>query len=290
MSDGLADPPIEQSQCFGSFKQPLPCLKIRGSRENDDATYVTGSKVCIKSLWYPEKRPRKPPKKKLSTTDTMKSVYTGLGLIPAVWAASRTSAPSGCITVAGSGGDFSSVQSAVDSLSTSDGEAQCIFIEAGTYDEQVLVPARSAQLSIYGSTSDDTSYAGNTVTIVSGLSQADGLSNDETATLRVKADGFRLYNVNVENSYGEGSQAVALSAYASSGYYGSSFIGFQDTVLSNVGDHVFLASTIVGATDFIFGQQARAWFEGVDIRVVARSLGYVTGKSSSNIGDLALLT
>lgn len=210
----------------------------------------------------------------------MKSVYAGLSLIPAALAASRTSAPAGCITVASSGGDYSSIQSAVDSLSTSSSDAQCIFIESGTYNEQVLVASRSAQLSIYGSTTDDTSYASNSVTIVSSLSQADGLSNDETATLRVKADGFRLYNVNVENAYGEGSQAVALSAYADSGYYGSSFIGFQDTVLSNEGNHVFLASTIEGATDFIFGQEARAWFEGVDIRVLARSIGYVTGTCS----------
>lgn len=210
----------------------------------------------------------------------MKSVYAGLGLIPAALAASRTSAPSGCITVASSGGNYSTIQSAVNSLSTTASGTQCIFIKPGTYKEQVLVSARNAQLSIYGSTTDDTSYAANTVTIVQSKSQADGLSNDGTATLRVKADGFRLYNVDVENSYGQGSQAVALSAYADSGYYGSSFIGFQDTVLSNQGNHVFLDSTIVGATDFIFGQHARAWFEGVDIRVVEKSLGYITGRLS----------
>lgn len=39
-------------------------------------------------------------------------------------------------------------------------------------------------------------------------------SNDETATLRVWTSNFKLYNVNVINSFGKGSQALALSANA----------------------------------------------------------------------------
>jgi pectinesterase len=208
----------------------------------------------------------------------MKVLYAEIALLSTALAASRTSPPNGCITVAKSGGNFATIQSALNSLSTSTSGSQCIFIGPGTYKEQVVVPARSAQLTIYGSTSDDTSYASNTVTITYGLSQNDGLSNDETATLRVKAKGFRLYNVNVVNSYGEGSQAVALSAAVNSGYYGSSFVGFQDTVLSNEGNQIYIKCMITGATDFIFGQRASTWFERVDIRVVAKSLGYITGK------------
>lgn len=208
----------------------------------------------------------------------MKNLCVVFGLLSSALAASRTSAPSGCVTVAKSGGAFSTIQSAINSLSTSSSGSQCIFIQPGSYNEQVLVSSRSAQLSIYGYTSDDTSYAANTVTITFGLSQKDGLSNDETATLRVKAKGFRLYNINVVNSYGEGSQAVALSAAVNSGYYGSSFVGFQDTVLSNEGNQIYVKCMITGATDFIFGQRASSWFEKVDIRVLPKSLGYITGK------------
>jgi pectinesterase len=103
-------------------------------------------------------------------------------------------------------------------LSTTASGTQCIFIDQGTYNEQVLVPARSAQLTMYGYTTDTSGYAGNKVTITARKSQADGLNNDGTATLRVKATNFKLYNVNVANTYGKGSQAVALSAYADSGY------------------------------------------------------------------------
>lgn len=218
----------------------------------------------------------------------MKATIASLSLTATtVLAASRTSAPAGCITVSQSGnGDHSTVQAAVDSLDESSSDAQCIFIESGTYTEQVLVSARSAsQFNVYGYTEDDTSFTSNTVTIVFNLSQNDGLNNDETGTLRVKTPNFRLYNVNVENSYGEGSQAIALSAQSDSGFYGSLFRGFQDTVLANEGHQVYLDSQIIGATDFIFGQRAMAWFERCDIRCVERSIGYVTAHGRDEEND-----
>lgn len=216
-----------------------------------------------------------------SVTCAMKLLIHNLTLAAAAAVAaaeSRTSAPAGCLNVAQSGGDFSTIQAAVNSLSTSDAADQCIFINPGTYKEQVLVSKRTAKLTIYGYTTDTSTYANNKVTITSSLSQKDGLSNDETATLRIKAANFKLYNVNVNNGYGEGSQAVALSAYADSGYYASQFTGFQDTVLSNLGYQLFAHSLIQGATDFIFGQEAATWFEACDIRVLAKSLGYITGE------------
>lgn len=214
----------------------------------------------------------------------MKSLFALLSCATTALAASRTSAPAGCIT-AGSGSSYSTIQAAVNSLSTSASGTQCIFIKPGTYKEQVLVPARSAQLTIYGSTTDTTGYAANSVTITGSKSQADGLSNDETATLRVKAANFKLYNVNVANTYGKGSQAVALSAYADSGYYGNAFTGYQDTLLANTGKQLYAGNLIQGATDFIFGQNAPAWFENNDIRVVSASLGYITGKTTCSTVD-----
>ncbi|KAM5354783.1 hypothetical protein ACJ41O_001429 [Fusarium nematophilum] len=209
-----------------------------------------------------------------------------LNLVTAALAASRTSAPSGCLTVrkSPSSGQYGTVQAAVDALSTTSTSSQCIFIDQGTYTEQVLVPKRSAQLTIYGYTTDTSGYAQNKVTITGKKSQADGLNNDETAPLRVKAANFKLYNVNVANTYGKGSQAVAVSAYADSGYYGCAFTGYQDTLLSNVGYQLYSRCLIQGATDFIFGQQASSWFEQCDIRVVSASTGYITanGRDSSS--------
>ncbi|WYZ43734.1 hypothetical protein EsH8_VII_000170 [Colletotrichum jinshuiense] len=217
----------------------------------------------------------------------MKSFLTALTFATAALAASRTSAPSGCLVVKKSpaSGQYGTVQKAVDALSTTSSAKQCIFIDQGTYSEQVLVPARTAQLTIYGYTADTSSYSGNKVTITAKKSQADGLDNDGSATLRVKAKDFKLYNVNVANTYGKGSQAVALSAYTDSGFYGSQFTGFQDTVLSQQGNQLYSKCLIQGATDFIFGQKSMAWFEKCDLRVVANSVGYITahGRSSSSV-------
>lgn len=67
----------------------------------------------------------------------MKSILNLLLGVTGVLAASRTSPPSGCVHVAKSGGQYTTVQAAVNSLSTSSKTAQCIFIDQGTYTEQV---------------------------------------------------------------------------------------------------------------------------------------------------------
>jgi pectinesterase len=160
-------------------------------------------------------------------------------------------------------------------LSTTASGTQCIFIYQGTYSEQVYIPARTAQLTIYGYTTDTSSYSGNTVTITQGLSQDDVSSNDLTATLRAWNVGLKVYNINLQNTRGSGSQALAVSAQADQqGYYGVKFIGYQDTVLAQEGYQVYANCYIDGAVDFIFGQKARAWFYNVDIRI--KGTGYIT--------------
>ncbi|KAM0250802.1 hypothetical protein ACHAP5_002019 [Fusarium lateritium] len=210
-----------------------------------------------------------------------------LNFITAALAASRTTAPSGCITVKKSpgSGQFGTIQAAVNSLSTTASGKQCIFIDQGTYSEQVLVSSRSAQLTIYGYTADTSGYSGNKVTITAKKSQADGVNNDGSATLRVKAANFKLYNVNVANTYGKGSQAVALSAYADSGYYGCALTGFQDTLLANEGYQVYSRCLIQGATDFIFGQRASVWFEKNDLRVVTANSNMFSNNKIANGRD-----
>ncbi|KAF1926403.1 carbohydrate esterase family 8 protein [Didymella exigua CBS 183.55] len=198
--------------------------------------------------------------------------------------AGRTSPPSGCLSV-GSSGTYATVSAAVAKLSTTSTKAQCIFIFSGTYKEQVYIPALASALTVYGETTDTSGYASNTVTITQGKSQDDSATNDLTATLRAWTTNLKVYNINLVNTRGSGSQALALSANADKqGYYGCQFKGFQDTLLAQTGNQVYAKSYIEGATDFIFGQKATAWFDSVDIRVLAASLGYVTanGRDSAS--------
>ncbi|KAI0391174.1 carbohydrate esterase family 8 protein [Xylariaceae sp. FL0594] len=201
----------------------------------------------------------------------------------AVLAASRTGPPSGCLHVAKSGGSYTTVQAAINSLSTSSTADQCIFINQGTYNEQVYIASRAAKLTIYGYSTDTTSYSSNKAVISYNLPASTAGSNDASGTLRVHAANVKVYNVNIVNSYGKGSQAIALSAQAAGGYYGCQLYGFQDTLLANEGKQYYRGCLITGATDFIFGQRAQAWFEDCDIRV--RNGGYyitANGRDSSS--------
>ncbi|KAI9713883.1 MAG: hypothetical protein M1820_000613 [Bogoriella megaspora] len=214
------------------------------------------------------------------------------GLITACLAAtalaqSRTSPPSGALVVNpnATSGQYKTISSAVAKLSTSATSAQSIFIYPGTYKEQVSIPSLKGPLTIYGSTSNTQTYKSNTVTITNGAAAASGISDDQTGTLRAETSGgFKLYNVNLANSYGTGSQALALSSNAGNqGFYGCQFTGYQDTVLAQTGYSLFAKSLIVGNTDFIFGQHGQSWLDSVDIQVSNTNLGYVTasGRPSS---------
>jgi len=173
-------------------------------------------------------------------------------------------------------------------LSTTSTTAQSIFILAGTYSEQVTIPSRAAALTIYGYTTDTTSYTSNVVTITHSSSLLSGAADDEaTGTVINEAANTKFYNINIKNSYGEGSQAIALAAYnTEQGYYGVGLYGYQDTLLAETGNQVYGACYIEGAVDFIFGQHARIWIDSSDIRVSAGG-GAITANGRASSSDVS---
>lgn len=142
----------------------------------------------------------------------MKLLALGFSLISLALAASRKSAPKGALVV-GQGQKFTTISAAVAALSNSTSE-QIIFINPGTYAEQVYIPKLNGPLTIQGYTTDDSKYAKNQVTIVASESQKTKPNNDLTGTLRVWTSDFKMYNINVRNAFGQGSQAIAISAQA----------------------------------------------------------------------------
>ena len=100
-------------------------------------------------------------------------------------------------------------------------------------------------MKIYGYTADTMNYSANQVIIQAGASAAKAGSNDACSTLRVDKDNFSMYNVNVKNTFGKGSQALALSQYGSRvGFYACGFYGYQDTLMANQGTQVYLKGYI----------------------------------------------
>lgn len=109
------------------------------------------------------------------------------------------------------------------------------------------------------------------VNIEHSSSLASGASTDEeTGTLINLSANTAIYNINIKNTYGEGSQAIALAAYNDEqGYYGVGLYGYQDTLLAEEGTQFYGNCYIEGAVDFIFGQEAAIWIEGSTIAVSA---------------------
>ncbi|KAK0217089.1 pectin lyase-like protein [Armillaria fumosa] len=189
------------------------------------------------------------------------------------WAYSEP--PSGAITV-GSSGTYSTLSEALDDTSS-----DVYFVYAGTYQEQVFIDRDD--IKIYGETTTDDSYTDNTVTISYGLGASEAGSNDASGTVRVHGENVALYNLNIENSFGEGEQAIALSVQATDfGGYGLSIVGYQDTLLANVGYEFIANSYIEGNTDFIFGQRASLWITGSVIKTLGDGWITASGRSSDD--------
>ncbi|KAF3359644.1 hypothetical protein VdG1_05133 [Verticillium dahliae VDG1] len=145
----------------------------------------------------------------------------------------RQTPPNGAIVVALSGGDFTTLQDAVDSIKSSK-TPSTIFIQPGTYTGQTKIPKLAAALTIQGSTPDHLDYAQNTVVLTNALSAVEAGGNDQSATLSAKARDLSVYNVKIDNT-------------------------FPDTLYVNKPGLVFKDSYIEGAIDFIFGNNGNGW-------------------------------
>ncbi|CZT43998.1 related to pectinesterase precursor [Rhynchosporium secalis] len=201
-------------------------------------------------------------------------------------AADHSKPPAGAIVVDPTGavaGSFKTVQEGSNALKNGS-KPLTLFIMGGTYNEQVYFPPLNVSLVVIGQTSDPKSYESNKVTIVNNISRNNVTLNDLTATVRNWVANSKFYNINMVNNFGHskvGGQNLALSAQATNqGYYGCQFIGYQDTILAELGNQLYAKSKIEGVVDFIFGTSAKAWFQKVDIRTFDR--GYITASGRAN--------
>ncbi|KAG8914767.1 hypothetical protein FRC00_011023, partial [Tulasnella sp. 408] len=160
-----------------------------------------------------------------------------------------------------------------------DTSSNIIYIYPGNYTEQVVI-SRSG-IKIYGQTSNKLAYSSNTVTISRYMSAATAGSNDASGTVRVLATGVSLYNLNIENTFGKGAQAIALSVQAGTfGCYACQLRGYQDTLLASRDTQFYGKCLITGATDFIFGLYGSIWITGGTIQTVAS--GYITASGRAS--------
>lgn len=108
-------------------------------------------------------------------------------------------------------------------------------------------------------------------------------SLDASSTANIVSANFKAYNIDWKNTYGAGTQAVAVTVNADQvGFYACGFYGYQDTLYAKFGRQYYSNCYIEGATDYAFGD-ASAWFG--ECTFASAGGGAITATSRSNATD-----
>jgi pectinesterase len=171
-------------------------------------------------------------------------------------------------------GDYPTVQNAVDHafdrVLAPTTARLIIEIRPGVYHERVRVPHDRPRVTFLGSDAQST-----IITYSVGAKDVGGTFF--SATVDINADEFEARNITFENSYGIGTQAVAISVHSDRAVFRNCrFLGMQDTLYAASGRQYYVDSYIAGHVDFIFGNAA-AVFDHCEIR--SRGPGYVAAES-----------
>ncbi|KAF7360137.1 Pectinesterase [Mycena venus] len=176
-------------------------------------------------------------------------VFLSLCLVQYALAASRTTPPSGAIVVrqgTTTSGEFATLTAALNSL-PNDSSSRSIFIFPGTYAEQIDI-TRTGPLTIYGYTTDTTTYTGNQVIITAGVPASTAGSDDASGTLRIHKNDFKGA---VDFIFGR--EGLAYFGGNTIAVNGPGCITASGRESADSGSYVFNENTIILATDAASG-------------------------------------
>ncbi|HEV8591318.1 MAG TPA: pectinesterase family protein, partial [Pyrinomonadaceae bacterium] len=163
-------------------------------------------------------------------------------------------------------GDVKTVQDAVDRVPENNTTRFVIRIKPGTYKQQIRIPANKPYISFIGESAEKT-------ILTFDLSNKAASSTSASYSVYIGGHDFYSENITFENSFGTGSQAVAVLAEADRIVFKNCrFLGSQDTLYAKNGRQFYENCYIEGAVDFIFGQAA-AVFDNCEIR--SKGDGYI---------------
>lgn len=182
-----------------------------------------------------------------------------------------------------------------------------VLLQQGVYREKLLITR--ADVHLFGADRGGTVISWNDSAATPG---PDGttLGTPGSATVTVRAPGFRAENLTIENAFDypvnaalpaddprrvEAMQAVALMTTGDSDravFRNVTLRGYQDTLFIDAGRHWFEGCRILGHVDFIFGA-GQAVFENCEIvsrnRANKNPTGYVTAPSTLDSDDYGFL-
>ncbi|XP_057467492.1 probable pectinesterase 29 [Actinidia eriantha] len=179
-------------------------------------------------------------------------------------------------------GNFSTIQSAIDSIPSNNGKWICIYVKAGEYREQISIPIDKPFIYLKGEGKRKTNVVWDAYDSIVA-----------SPTFISEADNIVAKSITFRNSYNNPPTAAnpirtAVAAKISgdkSAFYRCGFLGFQDTLWDVQGRHYFKLCTIQGAVDFIFGA-GQSIYERCTISVIAGGLnglaGFITAQGRAN--------
>lgn len=176
------------------------------------------------------------------------------------------------IVAADGSGDFTTIQRAIDHAPPEGDGRLIIAIRPGVYRQRLVVPQDRPRVTFVGlgeSPSD--------TVITYNMSAQEAGGTFVSSTVNVQGRKFEARNVTFENTYGPGSQAVALSIHSDRAIFQHCrFIGWQDTLYAASGRQYYHDCFIEGAVDFIFGNAAAVFDHCV---IESAGSGYITAQS-----------
>lgn len=175
------------------------------------------------------------------------------------------------------GGQFATVQAAVDAVPAGNTERHVIDVMPGTYTARVKIPSNKPLVTLRGQDPQ--------TTILTYNETANTPPNESTvhASTVVQGADFIAENLTFANSFGQGVQALAIYAKADRLIFNNCrFLGWQDTLRSEFGRQYFYNVYVEGSVDFIYGK-GTAYFENSTL--YAKSNGYVTAQAREGAAE-----
>jgi len=170
-------------------------------------------------------------------------------------------------------GDFPTIQRAVDHLldrAPASVSRVILEIRPGVYRERVKIPQDRPNLTLLGSDASSTLITGS-------MSAAQAGGTFFSPITEIDGASFEAENLAFENSFGSGSQAVALSLHSDRAVFRNCrFLGWQDTLYAAWGRQYYRDCHIEGHVDFVFGNAA-AVFDHCEIH--SRGSGFIAAQS-----------
>ncbi|WP_066340714.1 pectate lyase [Metabacillus litoralis] len=187
--------------------------------------------------------------------------------------------PAKVTIVAKEGGDFKTVQEAIDAAPDNSSKRHVIYLKDGEYREKITIPKSKTNLSLVGESKEGTVlvYSDNANTL-----GPDGnpLGTSKSSSIFIYSNDFIAKNLTIQNDSGQGTgQAVAAYVQGDRAYFENvKFLGFQDTLYTHLSRQYYQGCYIEGDVDFIFGP-ATAVFEDCQIHS-KRDGGMLTAAST----------